>query len=189
METIKRALGISGGTVPSPPTAADYPQLLAREQALQHARKGQPCTKTPLACTVSRCCELSWSTRCRQGRGNRLTSKGRQLLPPPPPPPASRHQLPRLRARLTSPLCRSLCCPPLGLAVQTESDVKLHPTKTMLALEWRGAEKVEVTPRIARAVTDPGDALIRVTSNTICGSDLHMYKNQVGEERDATVAI
>jgi threonine dehydrogenase-like Zn-dependent dehydrogenase len=67
--------------------------------------------------------------------------------------------------------------------------VKLHPTKTMLALEWRGAEKVEVTPRIARAVTDPGDALIRVTSNTICGSDLHMYKNQVGEEQDATVAI
>lgn len=112
METIKRALGISGGAVPPPPTSADYQQLLAREQALQKARQGQPCTKTPLACT-------------------------------------------------------------------TESEVKLHPSKMMLALEWRGAEKVEVTPRIARAVTDPGDALIRVTSNTICGSDLHMYKNQI----------
>lgn len=49
----------------------------------------------------------------------------------------------------------------------------------MLASEWRGAEQIVVTPRIVRGITDAADALIRVTSTTICGSDLHMYHNQV----------
>ena len=47
-------------------------------------------------------------------------------------------------------------------------------TKTMKATEWHGTEDVRVVERPAPAVTDPDDAVIRITSATICGSDLHM---------------
>lgn len=46
----------------------------------------------------------------------------------------------------------------------------------MKALTWQGVEKVEIRqvpdPRIER----PNDAIVRVTSTAICGSDLHLYK-------------
>lgn len=34
-------------------------------------------------------------------------------------------------------------------------------------------------PVLCSSVTDPGDAIIRVTSTTVCGSDLHMYYNAI----------
>lgn len=50
-------------------------------------------------------------------------------------------------------------------------------SRTMLATEWHGAEDVRVVSRPAPDITDPGDAVVRVTSATVCGSDLHMYYN------------
>ena len=46
--------------------------------------------------------------------------------------------------------------------------------KTMKGTEWHGTEDIRVVERPAPAVSDPADAVIRITSATICGSDLHM---------------
>lgn len=54
-----------------------------------------------------------------------------------------------------------------------------HPTDKMLSMEWTGKESVRAVERAKPMITDPHDALIRVTATTICGSDLHMYYNKV----------
>jgi threonine dehydrogenase-like Zn-dependent dehydrogenase len=46
----------------------------------------------------------------------------------------------------------------------------------MKALTWQGVEKVEVTDVPDPAIEQPTDAIIKVTSSGLCGSDLHLYK-------------
>jgi len=55
---------------------------------------------------------------------------------------------------------------------------KYDPNRMMNAVEWNGTKSVKVVQRGKPMVTDAGDAIIRVTSTTICGSDLHMYTNE-----------
>lgn len=59
----------------------------------------------------------------------------------------------------------------------------IHPKKdigkTMMAVEWQGAKTMKIVERPKPMVTDAGDALIRVTTSTICGSDLHLYHNEI----------
>ena len=45
----------------------------------------------------------------------------------------------------------------------------------MLALTWQGIEKVEVKEVPDPVIEEPTDAIVRVTSTAICGSDLHLY--------------
>ncbi|WP_199425271.1 zinc-dependent alcohol dehydrogenase [Actinotalea solisilvae] len=45
----------------------------------------------------------------------------------------------------------------------------------MRALTWQGNEKVSVETVADPTVLEPTDAVIRVTSTAICGSDLHLY--------------
>ncbi|MEU3623650.1 glutathione-dependent formaldehyde dehydrogenase [Amycolatopsis coloradensis] len=45
----------------------------------------------------------------------------------------------------------------------------------MKALTWQGNEKVEVTDVPDPRIDAPTDAIIKVTSTAICGSDLHLY--------------
>jgi threonine dehydrogenase-like Zn-dependent dehydrogenase len=45
----------------------------------------------------------------------------------------------------------------------------------MKALTWQGNEHVEVTEVADPRIQEPNDAIIRVTSTAICGSDLHLY--------------
>jgi threonine dehydrogenase-like Zn-dependent dehydrogenase len=45
----------------------------------------------------------------------------------------------------------------------------------MRALTWQGNEHVEVTDVPDPRIQEPNDAIIRVTSTAICGSDLHLY--------------
>lgn len=49
---------------------------------------------------------------------------------------------------------------------------KKHPVQRMTAVTFQGKEKlaVEDVPRVA--ITDPTDAIVRITTSTICGSDL-----------------
>jgi len=49
----------------------------------------------------------------------------------------------------------------------------------MLSVEWHGDQDVRVVRRPAPRITQPKDAIIRITSTTICGSDLHLYHNEV----------
>jgi threonine dehydrogenase-like Zn-dependent dehydrogenase len=46
----------------------------------------------------------------------------------------------------------------------------------MRALTWQGIEDVEVKEVPDPRIEDPHDAVVRVTSTAICGSDLHLYK-------------
>jgi threonine dehydrogenase-like Zn-dependent dehydrogenase len=46
----------------------------------------------------------------------------------------------------------------------------------MKALTWQGVEKVEVTEVPDPKIEQPTDAIIKVTSTGLCGSDLHLYK-------------
>ncbi|WP_153394271.1 zinc-dependent alcohol dehydrogenase [Ornithinicoccus halotolerans] len=45
----------------------------------------------------------------------------------------------------------------------------------MRALTWQGVEKVEVREVPDPVLQEPTDAVVRVTSTAICGSDLHLY--------------
>lgn len=46
----------------------------------------------------------------------------------------------------------------------------------MKALTWQGIQDVRVLEVPEPTVQDPTDAIVRVTSTAICGSDLHLYK-------------
>ncbi|MGB6021521.1 MAG: alcohol dehydrogenase catalytic domain-containing protein, partial [Ornithinimicrobium sp.] len=45
----------------------------------------------------------------------------------------------------------------------------------MKALTWQGIEKLEVKEVADPRIEMPSDAIVRVTSTAICGSDLHLY--------------
>jgi threonine dehydrogenase-like Zn-dependent dehydrogenase len=54
----------------------------------------------------------------------------------------------------------------------------------MKAVEWFASTDVRVVDRPRPMITDHQDAIIRITSTTVCGSDLHLYHNEVpGMER------
>jgi threonine dehydrogenase-like Zn-dependent dehydrogenase len=53
--------------------------------------------------------------------------------------------------------------------------VRRSDGSAMKALTWQGNENVEVTEVADPQLQQPTDAIIRVTSTAICGSDLHLY--------------
>lgn len=74
-------------------------------------------------------------------------------------------------ATLTKPLATNIKFP----IVESLKD----PHKKMLALEWHGNKDVRVIQRPRPLITEPTDVVVRVTSTTICGSDLHLYHNEM----------
>ncbi|EAL87115.1 glutathione-dependent formaldehyde dehydrogenase [Aspergillus fumigatus] len=54
------------------------------------------------------------------------------------------------------------------------------PSQTMKALTWQGNRTVKVETAIPKII-DPGDAIVKVTGSTICGSDLHLYHGAIPE--------
>jgi threonine dehydrogenase-like Zn-dependent dehydrogenase len=48
-------------------------------------------------------------------------------------------------------------------------------TKEMLATRWYGKKDIRVETVARPTLTEKNDALLRITSTAICGSDLHMY--------------
>lgn len=57
----------------------------------------------------------------------------------------------------------------------------------MKALVWHGPEDVRVDERPNPVIGGPGDALVRVTCATICGSDLHIYHGSIPGIRNGDV--
>lgn len=59
----------------------------------------------------------------------------------------------------------------------------VHPnrdtTQHSNALVWNSSQNVEVKDVGLPLLTEPGDAIIRLTTIAVCGSDLHMYANEV----------
>jgi threonine dehydrogenase-like Zn-dependent dehydrogenase len=66
-------------------------------------------------------------------------------------------------------------------ATQPTIQAKLHPTETMKAVSWIGTKKVIVADVPRPLITDPNDVIVQVTSASICGSDLHLYHNEIPE--------
>src|ERR1041384_3957255 len=61
---------------------------------------------------------------------------------------------------------------------------KRQPTQSrkgtkMKAVCWNGKHKVEVTNVPDPSLINPQDAIIKVTSTAICGSDLHLYDGYI----------
>jgi threonine dehydrogenase-like Zn-dependent dehydrogenase len=54
-------------------------------------------------------------------------------------------------------------------------------TETMKALVWNGKKNVQVVDVAKPRIIEDGDAVLRVTGTTICGSDLHLYHGVVVE--------
>ena len=46
----------------------------------------------------------------------------------------------------------------------------------MKAVTWQGRRDVQVTSVPDPVIEQPTDALVRITSSGICGSDLHLYE-------------
>lgn len=66
------------------------------------------------------------------------------------------------------------------LSVTTPKGVTLFQPRlyrgTMRALTWQGIENVKVEEVADPRIQEPTDAVVRVTSTAICGSDLHLYR-------------
>ena len=45
--------------------------------------------------------------------------------------------------------------------------------------QWHGKHDIRVEEHEIPDITDPEDALVRVTCATVCGSDLHLYNGEV----------
>ena len=49
----------------------------------------------------------------------------------------------------------------------------------MQALCWMGKTDVQMQTVPDPEIVDPGDAIVRITSTAICGSDLHLYDGYI----------
>jgi threonine dehydrogenase-like Zn-dependent dehydrogenase len=63
--------------------------------------------------------------------------------------------------------------------IKVSTKFKEHSTLKMRAAEWHGKENIKIVERPAPTITDDRDCIVRITSTTVCGSDLHMYFNQL----------
>jgi threonine dehydrogenase-like Zn-dependent dehydrogenase len=63
------------------------------------------------------------------------------------------------------------------LATTPQSHVKWDNSKKMLAAQWSGTKTVKVADHDVPLISHPRDAIVRMTTVTICGSDLHLYLN------------
>ncbi|CAF0933865.1 unnamed protein product [Rotaria sordida] len=64
------------------------------------------------------------------------------------------------------------------LPLAVTSDTKRDPNNTMKVIAWRGKKNLSVEDMQKPLITDSKDAIIRVTSVAICGSDLHLYHEE-----------
>ena len=70
-------------------------------------------------------------------------------------------------------------------AIIADTTTMSQPSKTgfMPAVQWEGTTR-SMSVKIVRRpkLVDPEDALVRITSSAICGSDLHIYHGLFGTE-------
>ncbi|KAJ3180752.1 hypothetical protein HDU87_001865 [Geranomyces variabilis] len=55
----------------------------------------------------------------------------------------------------------------------------LDPNATMKALAWFGKQDLRLIDSPVPRVTDPTDAVVRITGSTVCGSDLHLLHGDI----------
>src|SRR4051812_40644782 len=96
--------------------------------------------------------------------------------------PASRHRSGTTQRR--SKMCTTFRCaiaPPLCFSARRPAEPSLRvpaggKARSMRALTWHGRRDVRVDTVPDPDIEEPTDAIIRVTTTAICGSDLHLYE-------------
>lgn len=68
---------------------------------------------------------------------------------------------------------------PATQELQKDVVSRVDSDDTMMALVYRGPAKREWVAMPRPAIQDPGDAVVRITTTTICGTDLHIMKGDV----------
>jgi threonine dehydrogenase-like Zn-dependent dehydrogenase len=71
--------------------------------------------------------------------------------------------------------------------VHNFDDEKKRPGQTMKALVWHGKKDVRVDEVPVPAITDPGDVICKVTATTVCGSDLHLYHQEIFQIQEGDI--
>lgn len=84
-----------------------------------------------------------------------------------------------LRSKMQNAYANQVNPPTKKKSMVVSTVFKEDPNTIMKAAEWHGKEDMRCISRPAPAITDDGDAIVRITSTAICGSDLHMYFGQV----------
>ncbi|KFA79683.1 hypothetical protein S40288_09070 [Stachybotrys chartarum IBT 40288] len=64
---------------------------------------------------------------------------------------------------------------------------KKRPGQTMKALVWHHKKDVRVDEVPVPAITDPGDVICKVTATTVCGSDLHLYHQEIFQLQEGDI--
>ena len=61
------------------------------------------------------------------------------------------------------------------------------PSATMKALIYHGPGKCAWDDKPRPTINDPGDAIVRITTSTICGTDLHILKGDLPAVTDGRI--
>src|ERR1035437_5292204 len=69
----------------------------------------------------------------------------------------------------------------------TTSAATLSASTTMNALVYPGRGKYAWEGKARPAIQDPGDAIVRITTSTICGTDLHILKGDLPSVTDGRI--
>ena len=76
---------------------------------------------------------------------------------------------------------------PVELALPTTSLASLKPSTVMKALVYHGPGKRAWEDKPRPAIREPGDAIVRITTSTICGTDLHILKGDLPGVTDGRI--
>ena len=69
----------------------------------------------------------------------------------------------------------------------TTRAVPLSTSATMRALVYHGPGKSAWECKPYPTIQDPGDAIVRITTSTICGTDLHILKGDLPSVTDGRI--
>ncbi len=69
----------------------------------------------------------------------------------------------------------------------TPAQPRPQKAETMRAVVWKGLGKVALEEVPQPAIGAPHEAIIKITSTTICGSDLHLYHGSIPAMRDGDI--
>src|ERR1700737_224352 len=73
------------------------------------------------------------------------------------------------------------------LDLATTSAVPLSTSTTMKALVYHGPGKPAWEGKPYPTIRHPGDAIVRITTSTICGTDLHILKGDLPSVTDGRI--
>jgi alcohol dehydrogenase len=73
------------------------------------------------------------------------------------------------------------------LELTTAATATLSGAATMKALVYHGPGKRAWEEKPRPSIQDPGDAIVRITTSTICGTDLHILKGDLPAVTDGRI--